>query len=239
LSDLPADHTGADAERLATALQDLGWQNSAEVGAFGDFQPRMHFRLPLAGRDEAAVAAGMNQQWRRNIRAAERAGVEVVRAEADRLPAFHRLYLETAVRDGFTPRPSSYFRRMFDALSTEDPDRIRLYLALRGGELLAGATMARVGSYAWYTYGASADAGREAKPANALQWRMIRDCLAEGVEVYDLRGIADSVDPEHRLGGLLQFKLGLGGEAVEYLGEWDYPINRTLYYAFRAYLARR
>lgn len=187
----------------------------------------------------------MNQQWRRNIRIAQRHGVDVVRGTIADLPAFHRLYRETAARDRFTPRPLDYFERMFSALTAEDADRIRLYLAVRDGVPLAGATMTRVGSYAWYSYGASSDHGREARPSNAVQWRMVQDCLADRAEVYDLRGIGGTLDPEHHLFGLLRFKLGLGGEAVEYLGEWDYPINRTLhgsfesYLAFRAYLARR
>ena len=33
--------------------------------------------------------------------------------------------------------------------------------------------------------------------------------------------------------------VGIGGEAVEYVGEWDLPLNRPLYRAFSVYLARR
>jgi len=39
--------------------------------------------------------------------------------------------------------------------------------------------------------------------------------------------------------GLIQFKVGTGGDAVEYLGEWDKPINRVLYKAFDVYMKRR
>ena len=54
-----------------------------------------------------------------------------------------------------------------------------------------------------------------------------------------MRGISDTLDPDDHLFGLIQFKLGTGGEAVEYLGEWDYPLNPLLYKAFTAYLERR
>ena len=47
----------------------------------------------------------MNQQWRRNIKKAAKSGVVVIVGEPSDLPAFHRLYAETAVRDGFAPRP--------------------------------------------------------------------------------------------------------------------------------------
>jgi lipid II:glycine glycyltransferase (peptidoglycan interpeptide bridge formation enzyme) len=240
LADVPADRVDTRVDELSARLRALGWRRAHRAGgAFSDFQPRNVFRLPLAGRDEAQISAGMSQQWRRNIRLAQRSGVEVECVGAGGLPDFHRLYVDTAARDGFTPRSLAYFQRMFDAFEAEDTQRIRLYVARRGREALAAATMVRVGAYAWYSYGASADRGREFRPSNAVQWRMIRDCLSDGIGVYDLRGISDTLDPEHRLHGLLRFKLGLGGEAAECLGEWDLPINPLLHSAFQFYLARR
>ena len=242
LGDVPADYVDPRADALSRRLRELGWRRTKRDGGgggFTDFQPRYLYRLPIAGRDEEQLLAGFSQQWRRNIRLAQRAGVHVACVGRGWLPEFHRLYVETATRDRFTPRPLEYFQRMFDAFDEEDPERIRLYIARHGDEALAAATMVRVGSYAWYSYGASADQGREYRPSNALQWRMIQDCVSDGMRVYDLRGISDTLDPEHHLYGLLRFKSGLGGEAVEYVGEWDYPINAALYRAFQLYLARR
>ena len=59
--------------------------------------------------------------------------------------------------------------------------------------------------------------------SNAVQWQMIRDALAAGAHVYDLRGITDTLDSDDSHVGLIQFKVGTGGEAVEYAGEWDLP----------------
>ena len=75
--------------------------------------------------------------------------------------------------------------------------------------------------------------------SNAIQWQMIRDSLAAGADVYDLRGITDTLDPDDHHVGLIQFKVGTGGEAVEYAGEWDLPINRAIYKAFDLYMSRR
>ena len=241
LGDIPADTRDPRAEYLLDELRALGWHRPrGSAGGCRDFQPRYHFRVPLSGRDEEQVLAGFNQQWRRNIRVAERAGVDVVRAGADDLSEFHRLYVETAVRDGFTPRPLEYFQRMFRVFSHEDPDRIRLYLARRDGRALAAATIVRLGSYAWCSHGASAAEGRPLRPSNALHWRIIQDCLADRMRVYDLRGIGDTLDPAHHLFGLLRFKTGLGGEAVEYAGEWDLPLGPALHHDVHApHLIRR
>ena len=77
--------------------------------------------MPRAHRSsEADVLAGMNQQWRRNIKKADKAGVVVTRSTDETvtadLKAFHDLYVHTAERDHFTPRPLGYFRTMAEAM---------------------------------------------------------------------------------------------------------------------------
>ena len=196
--------------------------------------------LERAPRTEEDLLKGMNQQWRRNIKKAAKEGVEVTVGDpgAD-LKLFHDLYAHTAERDHFTPRPLAYFRTMFDALLEEEPDRIRLYLARHDGDLVASTIAIRVGAHAWYSYGASSTEKREVRGSNGIQWAMIQDALAAGADVYDLRGITDTLDPNDSHVGLIQFKVGTGGEAVEYAGEWDLPINRPLYKAFELYMKRR
>ena len=128
---------------------------------------------------------------------------------------------------------------MFAAMAREDPDRIRLYLAHHEGDLVAATTWVRVGTHTWYSYGASSTAKRDVRGSNAVQWRMIQDAVAAGAEVYDLRGITDTLDSDDPHVGLIQFKVGTGGQAVEYVGEWDLPLNRLLYRAFDLYMSRR
>jgi lipid II:glycine glycyltransferase (peptidoglycan interpeptide bridge formation enzyme) len=241
----------APVERSATGaavvsqLQELGWRRQGSEGGFAAGQPQYNFQIPLrspdgATRTEDDVLKGMNQLWRRNIKKAAKAGVAVTRGEPDRdLALFHDLYALTAERDGFTPRPAGYFRTMFDELLAEDADRIRLYLAHHDGDLVASTIWIRVGTHTWYSYGASSTEKRDVRGSNAIQWQMIRDSLAAGADVYDLRGITDTLDADDPHVGLIQFKVGTGGEAVEHAGEWDLPLNRVLYQAFALYMGRR
>jgi len=240
LRDVEPDESFPEALAVADRLRDLGWSQKADTGAgFGDVQPRYVFQVPLAGRTEAELLAGFNQLWRRNIKKAERAGVEVVVGSCDDLPAFHEVYVETAERDRFTPRGLAYFQRMYRAMKAEDESRITLYLARHEGRVLAATTMVRVGTHSWYSYGASSNEGRDVRPSNAIQWAMIRDSLAAGCELYDMRGISDTLDPDDHLFGLIQFKLGTGGHAQEYLGEWDLRLRPLMSRAVDAYLSRR
>jgi lipid II:glycine glycyltransferase (peptidoglycan interpeptide bridge formation enzyme) len=239
LSDVPPDSTCGAGEAVEKTLSAAGWRRQSALDGFSAGQPAFVFQLPLSSRTPDEVLAGMNQLGRRNIKKAAKAGVAVTRGAADDLVAFHRLYTETASRDHFTPRPLGYFRQMFAALQAEDPERIRLYLAHHEGDLVAATTWVRVGGHCWYSYGASSSARREVRGSNAIQWQMIRDAIDAGADVYDLRGITDTVDADDPHIGLIQFKVGTGGEAVEYVGEWDLPLNRLLYKAFDLYMHGR
>ena len=240
LGDIAPESRDATGARVVAQLQDLGWRQQAVEGGFAAGQPQYVFQIPLAGRTEDDVLKGMNQLWRRNIKKADKLGVEVTAsADAADLKAFHDLYVHTAERDHFTPRPLAYFRTMLDTLGAESPDRIRLWFARHEGDLVAATIAIRVGAHAWYSYGASSTEKRDARGSNAIQWAMIRDAIAAGADVYDLRGITDTLDPDDSHVGLIQFKVGTGGEAVEYAGEWDLPLNRVLYKAFDTYMKRR
>ena len=241
LKDIPADSTDVRAEALARQLAGGGWEQAADAGSgFGDFQPRYVFQVPLAGTVPGRAARPASTSCggatsRRPTRPASSWSRAATTTSPRSTSSTSRRPNATSSRRG----PLHYFQRMWQAMRAEDPDRIRLYLARHDGQLLAATTWVKVGGHVWYSYGASSTDGREHRASNAVQWRMICDAADAGAGVYDLRGISDTLDPDDHLFGLIQFKLGTGGEAVEYLGEWDYPLSPFLHKAFKLYLARR
>lgn len=181
LRDVEATHIEPRAFEVADRLRKMGWQQGEDGGAgFGDVQPRYVFQVPLANRSLEDVLKGFNQLWRRNIKKADKAGVEVVQGGYEDLAEWQRLYEITAVRDRFRPRPLSYFQRMWTVLNSEDPNRMRLYFARHNGVNLSAATMLVVGGHVWYSYGASDNIGREVRPSNAMQWRIAARQLRDG-----------------------------------------------------------
>ncbi|WP_079126103.1 chorismate synthase [Streptomyces sp. ERV7] len=244
VGDVLATEVDSLGSAVAERLRARGWRRCGGDGDDADAQPRYVFQVPLAGRSPEQLWSGLNQEWRRNVRTAKKAGVEIVTAGAADLPEFYRLLRITEERDGFRlGRSLAYYERQYAALNAEQPGRMRLYLAVHGGEVLAAHTMITVGRRVWYQTGASADHRREVRPSNALQWQMMLDAHALGAEVYDMRGVPSTLDPQDRPFGLLRWKLGTGGQVVETLGEWETPMsgttNHALYRAFQAYLARR
>ncbi|MBO0841868.1 MAG: peptidoglycan bridge formation glycyltransferase FemA/FemB family protein [Nocardioides sp.] len=244
LTDLPghADPVGA---RVRSRLTSAGWLPQSPEDGFGAGQPQFTYEVPLRDGDGRALTEdellrGMNQLWRRNLKKAAKAGVEVTTStDVADLKAFHDLYVHTAERDHFTPRPLAYFETMFEALGAEDPSRIRLYLAHHDADLVAATIWIRVGAHAWYAYGASSTHKRDVRGSNAAQWAMIRDSLAAGCGVYDLRGITPTLDADDPHVGLIRFKVGTGGRAVRYVGEWDLPLRPLVYRAFDLYMRQR
>lgn len=242
----PIERSRAGAS-VVSQLHELGWVRQGAEGGFAAGQPAYNFWIPLVATDggqrvqrsEDDVLKGMNQLWRRNIKKADKLGVEVGQGTAEDLQAFHDLYVHTAERDHFRPRPLSYFQTMESALNADEPGRFTLWLARHEGDLVAATIAIRVGTHAWYSYGASSTEKRDVRGSNAVQWAMIRDAIAHGCEIYDLRGITDTLSADDPHVGLIQFKVGTGGEAVEYAGEWDLPLNRLLYKGFETYMARR
>ena len=241
ISTLAADEVNDNASTLISQLKATGWSQPDHGSEFGDFQPRFVFQLDLHGKSDDELLSGFNQLWRRNIKKAQNSQVRVRIGTFEDLPMFHDCYVETAKRDGFNPRPLSYFQHMYQSLKAEAPERIELFIAEHDDHVgaIAATTMTRVGDHAWYSYGASTTAARDLRPSNAIQWYMIQHAKNSGAATYDMRGIADTLDPESHLYGLIQFKIGTGGYVQEYVGEWDYFVSPILARLFNFYLNRR
>ena len=208
---------------------------------FGDVQPRFVFAIDVADKTDEELLATFSQEWRRNIKKAEKSEVKVRQASFNDLETFHKLYVQTAVRDKFTPRPLNYFKQMWESLNENSDElaEMRLYLAEQENICHAACLWVKVGKHVWYTYGASSTSGRELRPSNAIQWQMMKDARDAGANMYDMRGIAATLNEKSPLFGLLRFKIGTGGKVIQYVGEWDFIFKPLIYKAFRVALARR
>ena len=198
-------------------------------------QPRFVYRLGLAGQTEESLLASFHPKTRYNIGLARRRGVEVRLCGAEAVPAFSALMAETGRRDGFVPRPASYFARLLQNFG----DHARLYLAYYGKTPLAGAIALQYGDKTWYLYGASSGRERRRMPNYLLQWEMIRWALESGSRIYDFRGISGSFGKDAPIEGLRRFKAGFRGTLVEFLEEQDLVLSPVRYGFFRDLLSLR
>jgi len=240
--DVDPDRVNPFGHEIGTKLRNLGGKQIETDGeGFGDVQPRFVFAIDVEGKTDEELLATFSQEWRRNIKKAEKSEVKVRQANFSDLETFHTLYKETAKRDKFTPRPLYYFKQMWKSLNENSNNlaEMRLYIAEQENICHAACLWVRVGKHVWYTYGASSTSGRELRPSNAIQWQMMRDARDAGASIYDMRGIAATLNEKSPLFGLLRFKIGTGGKVIQYVGEWDFVLKPLVYKAFRVALARR
>ena len=236
---LPPSVDNPVARRLETHLDANRWLPLGADGvAVG--QPRLLCIVDLRGRTKDELLSSMNQQWRRNVKKAAKAGVQVRAVGPEGLDTFHALYVESAERDNFLPRPKAYFDLMARSFSSDEGEVwARFYEAHIDGDVLASALMIRFGRTFSYLYGGSTERNRDARASNALQWQAMQDAADAGCDAYDLRGFNTSLGATSPLTGLLLFKLGAGADVVEMVGERELVINRFWHFAFARAMALR
>ena len=179
-----------------------------------DIQHRVTWLVDLAGGADA-VLGRIKSSTRRNIRLAERAGVEV---SLDPSPAavadFHPLLLETAGRTGLVTRPEAYYRAAVAGLATSCP--VRVLVARVGGEPAAAMIAVAAGPRLIYLYGGSTPRLGRHHPAYLLHWTAIRWGLEQGCATYDMWGVPSHEDPDAPGGGYYEFKTRWNGELVRF-----------------------
>ena len=72
---------------------------------------------------------------------------------------------------------------------------------------------------------------------NYIQYGKVEDVVllhgwGQNIQMMDPLGknIFDKNDPDY---GMYEVKKGFGGKTVEYIGEFDLPINKNLYYLYK------
>ena len=230
-----------DVVALSDSFRAMGLRPyEAPTAAFGGtLQPRYGVEIDLSGQTLESVSRVASSSFRHNVAKARKAGVVVRVGESSDIPLLQSLLVESGARDGFVPRGVEYFQRMYDAMSAESPERVRLHIAELDGTPLAAALRVTAGNHSAYTYGGAAPSGYDVRASNALQWDMVVAAVADGRAIHDLRGVTDSLDPGGHQWGLTRFKLDMGGEAVEYLGEWDLAVRPLQSALLTRYLNRR
>ena len=204
-------------------MSDCGYKLQKTGKNFEGIQPKFVFRLNVEGKTEDEVFAMFHTENRRKIRIArDKMGVEVKIGTRDDLPEFHKIMLETGLRDKFVIRSLDYFQKMYDVFA---PENLRLYCAYLDGKMIAGTIAILYGDKVWYLYGASSNEHRKAMPNYLLQWEMIRWAIEEKCRIYDFRGVSGDISPDNPLYGLYRFKKRFNGDFVEFVGEYELPVK--------------
>ncbi|MCL5667071.1 MAG: peptidoglycan bridge formation glycyltransferase FemA/FemB family protein [Patescibacteria group bacterium] len=197
-------------------------------------QPNKTLILDLT-KSKDQLLKEMRPKTRYNIRLAQRHGVQV-KADLAVTPG-HGLYLreslelilQTSRRQKFKTFPESYYQNFlnfFGIRNGQSAVKVYVYKALYNKDLLAAAIMVDFGRVRTYLFGGSSSSRREVMAPHLLHYQALVDAKAAGLERYDFWGLdtAREKDP-----GFARFKLGFGGQVLQYPGAYDI-VQRKLQY---------
>jgi len=160
---------------------------------------------------ESRLFSGLSGATRRNIRKAEREGVEVAVGNTWlSMAAYYRLHCLTRKRQGVPPQPLKFFKKIQEHVISKQHGVV--ILASRQGKTIAGGVFFHFHDEALYKFGASDPVHQELRASNRVMWEAIRHYAGNGFR--NLCFGRTEIGNE----GLRRFKLGWG------------PTERTIRY---------
>jgi peptidoglycan pentaglycine glycine transferase (the first glycine) len=247
----------ARARRIGLLIVDPEWQlDSDEASALRVAGFRASSRQIQVARtgmlvpvlaDEAAQRRLLNENTRRNINRATKAGVDVVRLDAhtprDELAAAvdaaYTALVELGRRRGFVLRPRGYHTAA--NLTLIEAGAASIWLARFEGRTVAHTVVHHSGRRLLLHQAAEGEPGDNRLSANfLLQWTILRWAAAAGFEHYDLGGVDTHTAPglprdeSHPLWNLYRFKAQWGARGVEFVGAHEHAPAAPLGLAIRA-----
>jgi len=221
-----------------------GYQEKLEKEGFSrltyDIEPSQTLILDITKAEEELLAQ-MHEKWRYNIRLAERKGVKIKIVSYDDdnfkkyFEEFYRLVDQgTSERKKIKHHPKEYYRKQ---LAINDPQlKFLLAFAEYEGKIIAANIMVIFNKRGIYLHGATDNGFRSIMAPHLLQWEQIKYAKQRGCTAYDFWGIVN----EHTLDkrgssweGFTRFKHGFGGQEVNYVGYFDYPLSGFWYFLYR------
>ena len=183
----------------------------AEEDAYGLFVKNARLiRRDISTVIDCAHPLPLEERRARALRKAERGGVQV--KESGDFTLFWPI-LEANLAERYQLTPVHTAAEM-DLLAGRFPDHIKFYGAWQEGELLAGAVVYLSACVCHIQYNASSPCGRQLGAQDAIIHRLI-DTYGRNKRFIDF-GVSTESDGRYLNAGLIAYKEGFGGRAVNY-----------------------
>lgn len=166
------------------------------------------------GRPLGEIRDALQQKWRNRLNQSERNGLELVvdsdGGQLDWLVSRHEEHMAAHRYQG----PS---RALLESLTRHGADQamVRILVARKDSEAVAGVLIVRHGNSATYLIGWNGPSGRRLRAHNFLLWQAIRLLHEDGVRWFDLGGINDADAAR-----VARFKAGISGTRSTLVGAY-------------------
>ena len=99
--------------------------------------------------------------------------------------------------------------------------------------VLSAILTAKYGNKVWTLHGGNSTLLRELNANYFIYYEIIKDAKKEGYEIIDFFGTTGNPTKDNPVYGIHLFKKRLGGEYTEFIGEFDFIINKPIYYVYK------
>ncbi len=207
------------------------WFLSQFIKAPLNLQPK-HTQIIDLTNSKAKLLEQMKPKGRYNINLAERKGVSIQRIKhptPKHIDAFYKLYEETFNRNKFDGKDKQFFLNYLSSCK----EFSEMYFAKIDNDIAATSIVVNFGKRVTYLYGASSRAHKEYMAPYLMHWEIMKTAKSEKFKEYDLWGVCRSdKDKDHDWHGLTQFKKKFGGKQLDWIGSFDYVLQKDLYEKF-------
>lgn len=198
----------------------------------------MYLSVEYAGvldlnKSEEEILAGASQGFRRKLRKAYKNDIEISADTSDEsIREFCKLEKLHAERQKYVAFSGSFLTRQFEAF--RKGDEVLIYTARKDDEILAQNFMIFYGPECSYHYGVSSQLGTKYSAAPLLHMVAMNEARKRGCIRYNLWGIVEPDEKEHRFYGVSEFKRSFGCEELKYTPAHDMILNPLKYQVTKA-----
>lgn len=177
---------------------------------------------------EDEILKNASQGFRRKLRKAAKNDIEIsVSADDAAIKDFCDLETIHAARQNYVAFSRDFLTKQFEAFRKHN--EVLIYTAKKDGEILAMNFMIFYGPEASYHYGVSSELGTKYSAAPLLHLKAMEEARRRGIKRYNLWGIVDKDDKNHRFYGVSEFKRSFGCLELKYTPAHDLILSPTRY----------
>lgn len=181
-------------------------------------------------QNEEEFLSKLKSKHRYNLKVAQKNAVRVEISDSNEaFDTFIDLYKKTTLRQGYTGRSSKYLETVFKTLKEFNKDLVYIATAYFEDRAVSSWMLFVYEDTIIYPYGGSSDENRNVMATYSLVYEIFKWGKHKGKKYFDLFGI-DEKNPDS---GYSRFKLGFGGEQLEFANTFDIVYNRFFYFFYK------
>ncbi len=199
-----ADERG---RHIASVLEQSGYRRVAKCPAYYTFY------LPVD--DEESMKDRLDRSWRRSLKKAEKAGIEI--KESSSIEDFYileEIYNTSKQRKGFSGLDPKIFIQTQRYLSPEE--KIQIIIAYYQGKPVTAHASSFLGEMGEGVLAGSTPEGLSCGASYLVWWKTLLAAKRAGMKIYNLGGIDPQKNPS-----VYQFKMRMGGHEIFHIGTFD------------------